>query len=75
MSFEEAREKVVRLLERFEENYDSRMNGRYNEAQVRQEFINPFFEALGWDIYNKSGHAEQYKDVVHEEYINRGHLL
>ncbi len=35
MSFEEAREKVVRLLERFEENYDSRMNGRYNEEEVR----------------------------------------
>ena len=26
MSFEEAREKVVRLLERFEENYDSRLS-------------------------------------------------
>ena len=72
MSFEEAREKVVRLLERFQENYDSRMNGRYNEEQVRHEFISPFFEALGWDMSNRSGHAEQYKDVVHEEYFNSG---
>jgi hypothetical protein len=34
---------------------------------VRVEFIDPFFEALGWDVRNVQGHAEQYKDVVHED--------
>jgi hypothetical protein len=34
---------------------------------VRREFIDPFFEALGGDMSNKHGHAEQYKDVVHED--------
>jgi len=32
---------------------------------VRLELINPFFKALGWDVYNEAGYAEAYKDVVH----------
>jgi len=39
------------------------------EAQLRREFIDPFFSALGWDMDNKQGHAEQYKDIVHEDAI------
>jgi hypothetical protein len=26
---------------------------RYNETQLRREFIDPFFEQLGWDVTNK----------------------
>jgi len=44
----------------------------YNETQVRREFLDPFFEALGWDIANKQGHAEAYKDVIHEDAIKIG---
>lgn len=54
------------LVERFEQNIESYKSGNYNETQARQEFINPFFEALGWDISNTRGYAEAYKDVVHE---------
>lgn len=57
---------IHELIERFERNIESYKTGSYNEAQVRQEFINPFFEALGWDVYNKLGYAEAYKDVIHE---------
>ena len=27
----------------------------YNEAQLRQDFLNPFLGALGWDMTNKAG--------------------
>lgn len=30
------------------------------------------FKALGWDIDNEQGHAEAYKDVVHEDAIKVG---
>ncbi|MEA1885073.1 MAG: N-6 DNA methylase, partial [Thermotogota bacterium] len=46
--------------------------GSYNETQVRLEFINPFFEELGWDITNKQGNAEAYKEVIHEDGIKVG---
>ena len=57
---------VVELVERFDSNLDAYRSGGYNEAQLRQEFLNPFFEALGWDVYNKKGYAEAYKEVIHE---------
>ena len=38
---------IIGLIERFEQNADSYRNPSYVEAQLRVEFINPFFEALG----------------------------
>ncbi|MGD0877791.1 MAG: N-6 DNA methylase [Anaerolineales bacterium] len=58
---------IRQLVERFEENRDSYRSGKYNETQLRREFLDPFFEALGWDVFNKQGYAEAYKDVIHED--------
>ncbi|MCL4468542.1 MAG: type IV restriction endonuclease, partial [Deltaproteobacteria bacterium] len=63
---------VSDLIERFERNQQSYTSSQYNEAQLRQEFINPFFEALGWDVRNIQGNAEAYKDVIHEDAIKIG---
>jgi len=46
---------IKELVERFERNIESYKGQGYNEAQVRREFIDPFFEALGWDVANKQG--------------------
>ncbi|MHC1564868.1 MAG: hypothetical protein ACXQS6_00920, partial [Candidatus Syntropharchaeales archaeon] len=69
---EQAKEKLKELARRFRYNLDVYKKSTYNETQVRREFIDPFFEALGWDVSNKAGHAEQYKDVVHEDAIKVG---
>jgi hypothetical protein len=58
---------VAKLIERFEMNQAAYRAGQYNEAQVRQEFINPFWDTLGWDVYNRQGYSEKYKEVVHED--------
>lgn len=63
---------VVELVERFARNRDQYLNPAYNETQVRREFLDPFFKALGWDVDNRSGYAQQYKDVVHEDAIKVG---
>lgn len=60
------------LVERFERNRESYKSGEYNETQLRREFLDPFFTALGWDVENKQGYAEAYKDVVHEDAIKIG---
>ncbi len=65
----EALKPISDLVERFQRNIDAYHSPAYNETQLRREFIDPFFEALGWDIANKEGHAEQYKDVIHEDAI------
>lgn len=61
---------VATLIDRFERNRDAYKSQGYNETQVRREFLDPFFEALGWDVANKQGHAEAYKDVIHEDAIS-----
>ena len=40
--------------------------------RLRKEFVDPFFECLGWDLANREGYAEAYKDVVHEDSIKIG---
>ncbi|MBI2863807.1 MAG: N-6 DNA methylase [Chloroflexi bacterium] len=63
---------VIDLVERFDTHRETYRSGHYNEAQVRQEFVNPLFKALSWDIYNEQGYAEAYKDVVHEDSVKVG---
>src|SRR4030042_2650918 len=58
---------IPQLVERFEHNRNLYRLGRYNETQLRREFLDPFFDALGWDVANKQGYAELYKDVIHED--------
>jgi len=63
---------VLELIERYNRNRAAYRSQQYNEAQLRIEFLNPFFEALGWDVNNKQGYAEAYKDVVNEDAIKVG---
>ncbi len=65
-------ENIVRLVEHFSDNRASYLSGRINETQIRHEFIDPLFESLGWDINNRQGYAEAYKDVIHEDSIKVG---
>ena len=60
------------LTAKFEQNIESYRNPSYGEAEVRVEFINPLFDLLGWDVANKAGHAEAYKDLIHEDAIKVG---
>jgi hypothetical protein len=58
---------ILERIATFRRNLDSYLQPDYKEAQVRQEFIDPLFAALGWDVRNEQGYAEAYKDVVHED--------
>lgn len=63
---------IFQLVEHFERNEDAYRSGAYNEAQLRREFLDPLFEALEWDVGNRLGAAEAYKDVIHEDAIKVG---
>ena len=62
-------EAVADLVARYQRNRDLYRGANYNEARLRQEFLNPFFESLGWDVANKAGLTEVFKPVIHEESI------
>jgi hypothetical protein len=63
---------LIDLIKKFEEHKTSYTSVSYNETQLRREFLDPFFESLGWDVSNKQGHAEAYKEVIHEDAIKVG---
>ena len=62
-----APDSIRQLVERFEQHRDAYRAGKYNETQLRREFLDPFFEALGWDVFNKLGYSEENKHVIHED--------
>lgn len=72
MTTEQAPDALLTLIARFERNRETYQANTYNETQLRREFIDPFFAALGWDVDNKQGFAEAYKDVIHEDAIKIG---
>ncbi len=53
------------LITRFHDALPTLKRGNYNETEVRVQFINPLFEALGWDMADRSGRGE----VKHEDKI------
>jgi predicted type IV restriction endonuclease len=59
-------------VETFDRNYAEYVDSNFNEANLRQQFINPLFKSLGWDMDNEQGYAEAYKDVIHEASLKIG---
>ena len=45
---------IIDLVENFKENEHIYKSANYDEENTKVEFINPFFEALGWDVNNKN---------------------
>lgn len=60
---------IKRLIERFQQQSDQIRSPDYNETLIRIDFINPLMRELGWDIDNRQGFAEQYREVVHEDRV------
>ncbi|MFT3870926.1 MAG: N-6 DNA methylase [Nibricoccus sp.] len=58
---------ILDRIEVFSRNRDAYLSPDYKETELRREFLDPLFDALGWDIFNRAGYAEDYKDVVHED--------
>ena len=64
-----APDSVKRLVDLFDRERKVYQSAEYKEEQLRAEFLNPFFESLGWDVANKAGLTEVFKPVIHEESI------
>src|SRR4051812_25790385 len=57
---------IPQLVAKFLEHHHTYKGPAYNEVSLRHDFLNPFFEALGWDVTNRQGYSEAYRDVVLE---------
>lgn len=57
---------ILALVERFDADRDYYRSQRYKETEARREFIDPLFEALGWDVGNRRGAAAIAREVLME---------
>ena len=71
-SFEFFEKELNRLVEIFDKNLVAYKSSGYDEANLRQEFLNPFFAALGWDLENKAGLIPAHREVIVERRTNLG---
>ena len=58
---------LTELIDQFERNERQYTSGAYKETPTRTDFINKFFELLGWDVSNAHHYAQNYRDVVEED--------
>jgi type I restriction-modification system DNA methylase subunit len=64
---QEIKNKIHALVEKYEANKEFYRTSNFNETQVRNEFLDPLFEALGWDIRNSAGKSTNEREVLLEE--------
>jgi hypothetical protein len=69
-TFDQGKDEVAKLCQYFATNRQSFLAPGVKEDHVRQSLIDPFFEALGWDVHNFSMTAPQYREVIPEDSLD-----
>jgi len=58
---------IEELIKKYESDLDNNRSAKYNETQLRADFLDPMFELLGWDIKNDEGKNTHEREVLLEE--------
>jgi len=58
---------VKDLVNKYHSDREAYLKPSYNETQLRTDFLDPFFELLGWDIKNSEGKPTNEREVLVEE--------
>ena len=69
-TFDQGKEEVAKLCQHFTTNRQAFFAPGIKEAHVRQMLIDPFFEALGWDVRSSVMVAPQYREVIPEDSLD-----
>lgn len=57
---------VKSLVEKYEAERDFYLSSGYNESQLRNDFLDPLFGMMGWDIRNEAALPTSEREVVLE---------
>lgn len=71
-SFDAFQYELARLVEAFGKNFAAYKSSAYDEASLRQEFLDPLLRALGWDLENRAGLILAHREVVVESRTDSG---
>lgn len=66
MSIESSKMLLAEKVKQFSAKLYEYKKNKYNETEVRIDFVNPMFKALGWDIDNEAGLPQHLREVTHE---------
>ncbi len=69
IDFETSKKQIASLVEEFKTNEHIYKTVAFDEENTKINFINKFFQALGWDVTNEAGVAPQFKDVEFEDTV------
>ena len=62
----EAKEQIKELIEKYNKIVEEKKLKKYNEEMTKKKFIEPLFEALGWDMKSD--------DIALEEKVSKGRV-
>jgi len=65
-----AKQQIAKLIDKYKRLLEAGKVKTYNEAQTRNEFIEPFFQFLGWDMRN----IKDENEVTTEESVSKGRV-
>jgi hypothetical protein len=63
------RTEISRLVTIFRKNLSHYKGNGYDESALRNDYLNPFWRALGWDIENKRGATQALREVQMESRV------
>ncbi len=69
-SKEEGLAQITELVESFKNDYKTFKDSKYNETQLRNDFVDPLLMSFGWDVDNDAGKNQFLRDVIQEESID-----
>ena len=73
-TFDQSKDEIAHLVKHFSTNQVAFLAQGYKEAHARQEFIDPLFIALNWDVHNQQQTAPDYREVIVEDSLEmEGH--
>ncbi|BCX75784.1 MAG: hypothetical protein A3F63_09300 [Pseudomonadales bacterium RIFCSPHIGHO2_12_FULL_40_16] len=63
----ERKKQIQDLVNKFDANKNYYLSSKYNESQLRTDFLDEFFTILGWDITNRKVASTHEREVLVEE--------
>jgi hypothetical protein len=68
--FEIFKRELSRLVDAFHKNINHYKEEGYVESSLRNDFLNPFWRALGWDVENRAGLPQPLREVQLETRVD-----
>jgi hypothetical protein len=70
--FESFQKELHHLVESFRKRRAALKSEGYDEMQLRTDFLNPFWKALGWDVENRQRFPQSLREVEVETRVHIG---